>query len=74
MTESELADELDFTCSPSPVVQKTPPAKPKVSIRMNFLLKKGKCATIKNGLLKKIFRLFSHIGSFVLFLSLRMLN
>ncbi|PIO31990.1 hypothetical protein AB205_0199290 [Aquarana catesbeiana] len=29
MTESELADELDFTCSPSPVVQKTPPAKPK---------------------------------------------
>lgn len=37
MTESELADELDFTCSPSPVVQKTPPAKPKVSIRMNLL-------------------------------------
>ncbi|CAI9539711.1 unnamed protein product [Staurois parvus] len=29
MTESELADELDFTCSPPPAVQKTPPAKSK---------------------------------------------
>ncbi|XP_077318480.1 calpastatin isoform X2 [Lithobates pipiens] len=29
MTESDLVDELDFICSPSPVVEKTPPAKPK---------------------------------------------